>query len=242
MNVSIQLLCSDERHGWINPPLVCSLLDLLRQETCDLEFVCNYVPHGYARNVAAMNALRGGADWLLMIDNDQTLPGDFAQLIRDAHRTPEVNIVSCFTWSKSGNTRVFGIRNIDDAQQTNTFLEDMSFQELMASASVADREAPLLIFQTCPPADHHGFQEIEKGGTGVMLIKRPVLETIEQPWFYMPLDPSNGRPLEGEDGYFCVRAREFGFKVHTHSRYPCGHLKTVDLQKLFKPLSETLSS
>jgi len=216
MNISIQVLSGDERNGWINPPLVCSLLRLLSEiPSCSLAFVGNYRPHEYARNVAAQSALSSGADLLLMVDNDQTLPLNFSQLIRDAHQTPEVNIVSCYTWA----------------------LYDKEILCVNQTDGITKREVL---------PDNASFQEIAWGGGGVMLVKRVVLEKVQRPWFHMPLDPTDSRPLGGEDGYFCVRARDAGFKVHTHSRYPCGHLKTVDLQQFIytisKPSFETLST
>jgi hypothetical protein len=45
-------------------------------------------------------------------------------------------------------------------------------------------------------------------GTGVMLIKREVLEAVEPPWFIWPNDPERGMDLG-----FCARAREKGFAV-----------------------------
>lgn len=199
-NVSIQVLCSDERSGWINPQLVCSLLSLPGQIRCTLSCVGNYRPHEYARNVAAQSALKSGADWLLMIDNDQTLPSDFVELIRAAHRDPAVNIVSCYTWAFY-DKKILSVNQMDGVTKRATL------------------------------PDSSDFQEIAWGGSGVMLIRRAVLENVPRPWFHMPLDPSDGRQLGGEDGWFCCRARDAGFKVHTHSRYPCGHLKTANLQQ-----------
>ena len=50
-------------------------------------------------------------------------------------------------------------------------------------------------------------------GTGVMLIKREVLEAIEWPLFYYPPSPMSGMDLE-----FCRRAREKGFPTYCDSR------------------------
>jgi hypothetical protein len=46
-------------------------------------------------------------------------------------------------------------------------------------------------------------------GCGVMLIKRQVVEALEEPYFYFEQLPGN--KLLGEDIYFCVKAKDAGF-------------------------------
>jgi glycosyltransferase involved in cell wall biosynthesis len=46
-------------------------------------------------------------------------------------------------------------------------------------------------------------------GTGVMMVKREVLEKIGSPWFYRPEGSSTSFDL-----YFCKRAIDLGFKVY----------------------------
>ena len=66
-------------------------------------------------------------------------------------------------------------------------------------------------------------------GTGVMLIRRRVLE---HPAFRAPfVDEFNewGIRVEGHDLAFCRRARESGFKVVSVLQRPASHYKTIDL-------------
>ena len=52
-------------------------------------------------------------------------------------------------------------------------------------------------------------------GTGLLLIKLSVFEKIAEPWFLFGRN-KEGELVQGEDTYFCVRAREAGFDVWAH--------------------------
>lgn len=72
------------------------------------------------------------------------------------------------------------------------------------------------------------FQLFEVAGAGNagMLIRKPVLDAIGDPWF---VAGKTTEEMIGEDLYFCRRAREKGFKVHVDSRRPIGHMTPVTL-------------
>lgn len=57
--------------------------------------------------------------------------------------------------------------------------------------------------------DSNGVEEVDFVGTGVMLIRRDVLEAVGDPYFFY--DMKSG---VGEDSGFCFAAREKGFTVH----------------------------
>lgn len=54
-----------------------------------------------------------------------------------------------------------------------------------------------------------GIQEVDYVGTGLILIKKEVFETLGMPYFFY--DVKEGI---GEDVFFCMRAREKGYKVY----------------------------
>ena len=65
-----------------------------------------------------------------------------------------------------------------------------------------------------------GIEKADGIGCGVMLIKRKVVETIEEPYFYFEQLPGN--KILGEDIYFCVKAKDAGFDTwvdHDLSKY-----------------------
>ena len=61
--------------------------------------------------------------------------------------------------------------------------------------------------------------EVPATGNGVCLIKRKVLERMEQPWVYEPPAPEavdGKRGTIGCDIVLCTKARELGFKIWVH--------------------------
>lgn len=75
-----------------------------------------------------------------------------------------------------------------------------------------------------------GFQKINTGGTGCILIKRSVLENIKFP--FDTIVDEFGVTKEGVDIRFCRLAKEAGFKIWTHWSYPCEHFKKINLLDL----------
>jgi hypothetical protein len=57
-----------------------------------------------------------------------------------------------------------------------------------------------------------GLEEVLHTGTGFMLVKRKVFEGMEKPWFETTYRHTHDDWM-GEDVYFCVMARQSGFKV-----------------------------
>ena len=74
---------------------------------------------------------------------------------------------------------------------------------------------------------NEGFQEVDAVGTGCIFVSREVLEKVKAP-FERKWD-ENGVSTLGLDLYFCEKAKQAGFKVWTHWKYPCGHFKTINL-------------
>lgn len=65
-----------------------------------------------------------------------------------------------------------------------------------------------------------GIEKADGIGCGVMLIKRKVVEELEEPYFYFEQLPGN--KILGEDIYFCIKAKDAGFDTwvdHDLSKY-----------------------
>lgn len=225
MKICIRLLCGNEPGGWINPALFAGLSGNLstfnaRRHAVQLGLLVGLMPVAYARNRAVIDALESGADWLLMVDNDQVLPDNLALLFEEANVTSHVNIISIATWMmRRGPSPTLMVNNmpiqgVESGRRIESGVWNM-WQEKWARLITA-------------PAN--GFEELQSGGAGVLLIRRKVLETLKAPWFHMVLDPTTGEGQGGEDDYFCERAAKAGFKIHAHRGFTCGHLKTVDLR------------
>lgn len=87
--VLVCVLCSIERTGWVAPPLCLSLIQLQQDPRfdCRIRMVTDAKPVEHARNLCVFAAREGGADVLVQIDNDMTLPANFADILHDAYRT-----------------------------------------------------------------------------------------------------------------------------------------------------------
>ena len=65
--------------------------------------------------------------------------------------------------------------------------------------------------------------ECERVGTGIMLIKTEVFKKLSWPFFAFKSD-INGFTLNGEDWFFCDKAREAGFKIWCDPTLSIGHI------------------
>ena len=86
--VSLYVLSSTERGGWVNPYLVSSLMRLQRDSRLILKvgMVIDRRPVEHARNLCIIDARGKGADVCIQIDNDMTLPSNFADISLEAFR------------------------------------------------------------------------------------------------------------------------------------------------------------
>jgi choline kinase len=65
--------------------------------------------------------------------------------------------------------------------------------------------------------------EAEGVGFGTVLIKTDVIKKMERPWFDWTMHET-GMVTEGEDFYFCRKARELGYSVWCEPRLKTGHI------------------
>ena len=71
-------------------------------------------------------------------------------------------------------------------------------------------------------------------GMGVTLIDMEVFEDIAKPWFAFQSEES-GKVAEGEDAWFCRKAREKSFKIWCDPTIKIGHIGDYNYQKQEKP-------
>lgn len=82
-------------------------------------------------------------------------------------------------------------------------------------------------YKPMPPERRYGVQQVDAIGTGCILIKREVLETVKAP--FMRKWSEEGIAELGLDFYFCQKAIDAGFEVWCDWGAPCSHFKTIDL-------------
>ena len=180
-------------------------LDKCGQE-CVFEFVRGY-DCATARNRIAQMAIDIEADYVLMVDNDVTIPNDVLKVFLDdpvdvclgyyAHRDAD-NIYR-------GRTSVCKLRDQNGKVYFNYPLES----EYTAQELIGAKEHKIRI---------HG------GGMGCAFIKVDVFRQLDYPWYDWVNYNDSNRGMLSEDLYFCEQCKQCGIPIYTDSRAGCGHM------------------
>ena len=198
---------------------------------------------GYAnaRNTVAQYFLdKTDYEWLWFIDDDIVLPRNALDLLQ----VGEADIIAALM-----PTIKTVIHNIDEETEKRKMNVSIPFC-LSRFEDLDDLDSITYI----DVEKESGIVEVDVVGMGCTLIHRSVLEdrrmvcspeyarpdgkvavlTDEEPKvrFQYHTRP-NGRLIMGEDYNFCWRARKLGYKVKANLDVFCGHLKNMDLAKMF---------
>jgi hypothetical protein len=153
----------------------------------------------YNRHEITSKFLKSGCQYLLMVDDDNPCQKNPLDLLKE---DKDVISFPTFMWkNETGKAPQLAYniyQKIPEGWSTMTY-----------------REGGLMM------------HEVDRAGTGCILIKRSVLESIDLPFESIP--GPKGLRLIGEDMVFCDKAHEKGFKIWTNWDYPCSHYKTIDL-------------
>lgn len=163
-----------------------------------------------ARNRIAQQTLDEGADYVLMVDNDVTLPGDVLVNMLDdpvdvclgyyAHRNAD-NLYN-------GNTSVCRLFDKNNVPYYNYPLEsEYTAQEMQEMRDRGEYKVQI-----------HG------GGMGCALIKADVFRKIDYPWYDWVNYTDEHRGMLSEDLFFCEMCKQHGIPIFTDTRAGCGHL------------------
>lgn len=194
----------------ITPDTFRSIYNLDKGEhECIFEFVRGY-DCATARNRIAQMSLDKGVDYVLMVDNDVTLPSDvLLNMLEDAkevclgyyaHRNRD-NMYNgrtsiCRLTDKNGEIYYnYPLESEYTAEEMNKFKEDKIYKFTI-----------------------HG------GGMGCALIKTDVFRKIKYPWYDWVNYADDHRGMLSEDLYFCEACRKAKIPIYTDSRAGCGHL------------------
>ena len=80
----------------------------------------------------------------------------------------------------------------------------------------------------------HDIFEVERVGTGCVLIRKEVFETIPFPWY-----DTDCRDELSSDCWFCDKAAHHGYKFKLNPAALCDHLKRVSLLKIARGINES---
>lgn len=156
-----------------------------------------------ARNNIAQQAIDESADYVLMVDNDITLPGD---ALRHLLEDPKDVCLGYYAHRNAENLydgKVCVCRNDGEFNYTHQH----TAAELMEM-----RRAGIYKLQV------HG------GGMGCALIRTEIFRNLKYPWFAWVNYNDEKRGVLSEDLYFCEQCNQHGIPVYTDTRVGCGHL------------------
>lgn len=175
-------------------------------------------PFDLGRNMLATDVLNSGAEWLFMVDTD-VLPPPHALEALLSHRLP---IVGGLYWRR--HPKIFP--EVFRFRPGTTQLDPLPEHEVAL-----------------------GLQEVDGLGAGCLLIHRRVLEGLK-PKVRKLVIPSEGTNLElyeffrfsiheapfvSEDLWFCILARENGWKIYLDGTIRCGHILKTMMVKEGRP-------
>ena len=163
-----------------------------------------------ARNKIAQRAIDLETDFVLMVDNDITLPKDALKLLlEDAE---EVNLGFYAHRGNDnlyhGRTCICKLKDADGNEYYNYPLEsEYTAEEMHGMAGAGLRKVIV-----------HG------GGMGCALIKTDVFRKLSYPWYDWVNYGDSNRGMLSEDLYFCSLCRTSGIQIRADVRVGCGHL------------------
>ena len=193
----------------IYPDTFKAIYDLIIPDDCEVyfEFFRGY-DVAKARNLIAKRTLDGGFDYVLMVDNDETLPEGTLECLLATERsgtTHNMVVGYCLSRPKnamntSGRTTAFRFGG------SNYVVEDAYTTEELKT--LRERGNTSIV--------------IRGSGLGCALIHRSIFEKMSYPYFRW-VEYSNGSQLS-EDLFFCEQFPKIGAKILVDTRVCCGHL------------------
>ena len=194
----------------IYPDTYKSIWDL---DKCGHEVLFDSV-RGYdvatARNRIARKAMDLDADYVLMVDNDVTLPKFALQFLLEDAR--EVNL------------GYYAHRGEDNLYHGRTCLcklydeDGKEYYHYPLESEYTAEEMRLMNDDGVSKIEIHG------GGMGCALIRTDVFRKLSYPWYDWVNYGDANRGMLSEDLYFCALCRTAGIKIYGDVRVGCGHL------------------
>ncbi len=193
--------------GSIRPELSYLLTDITHQNKYRLYLTYPAgKPISHNRNSIIQDFLkRKEYDYLVMLDSDIIPPLNFLDLV-DYQK--DVMGAVCFAYM------------------------DNSVVPLVLENNPNKGEKPFLVKEL---NGDEGLIEVDAIGSGLIIIKREVLEKVKTP--FSNIYDENGIKKMGLDLSFCKKAKELGFKVWCHLDYICSHWTVMDLKDIYQAIN-----
>lgn len=181
----------------VKPATVLSLANMVKRTPHEVFILM--ATEGYTtaegRNYSAIQAEKEKCDYLLFVDDDMVFPPDTLDRLLE-HRKRVIGVAS--------NSRML---------------------PLESTVALMDEHGEYLPREKLPPWKKLPDEVFKcySVGAGVMLIAMEVFRFIEKPWFHFETF-ENGRIKNGEDAWFCGRARAKGIEIWCDPTIPIGHI------------------
>ena len=184
----------------ISPDTFKSIYDLEKgPHDCRFDFVRGY-DCATARNYIAQKGLDIDADYILMVDNDITLPQDA--------------LLNMLEGEKDVCLGFYPYRNAENMYNGKSCLcriGEFNYTQLI----------PCIELRKLAEAGLHKIL-VHGGGMGCALIKTEVFRRLPFPWFDWVNYPDRG--VLSEDLYLCEQCGNAGIEIYADTRAGCGHL------------------
>jgi hypothetical protein len=198
--------------GTIDAQMTLDLVSLMRERRPRLDSLQMVQGLGLlarTRNIIVKNFLdQSNADWLLMVDSDQTLPVDVFDLLIDTAHKDDRPIVAGLVFA--------------------AFYENEALRPVPAIYHLS-ADGQMLPIDDYPK---NAIFEIDGAGTGCLLVHRSVLQAMREKaspnqgtdwcWFF---DGALDGRWFSEDLLFCRKATALGFPIFANSSAILGHHK-----------------
>ena len=179
-------------------------------------------PHGHAfdfvrgydcataRNAIAQKAMSGGAEYVLMVDNDVLLPKDALLNLLDDPKDV------CLGY--------YAHRHADNVYRGSTCVckQFMPSGEKYFNYPLESEYTAAELMELQEKGEYK--VQIHGGGMGCALIRTDVFRKLEYPWYDWVNYDDDSRGMLSEDLYFCERCKQAGIPVYTDTRVGCGHM------------------
>lgn len=168
-----------------------------------LQLMISSFPIDYIRNCQVTNFLATKCTHLFLLDSDCEPPKDCILKLLEHDKDIVTSIAPGIVAGKLA--------------YTSCLLEGKAIGHKFKMVGPGSEELP------------SGITEVDACGATGVLIKRHVLESMQYPWFKV-LYKNDGSGIDcGEDFYFCLKCKEYGYKVYADFDLVQNHYKTVEL-------------
>lgn len=157
--------------------------------------------------------LRDVDEWLWIMGDDHVWPTDTLMvMLKELDDNPEVDILVPLCVRRNPPWALGLFRELGQTDENGN---------------------PLFMVLDYEEVPEDGVFEVDAAGSAGMLIRRHVLDTMGDPWFYSTVDNEGRQVVLNEDVTFCTRARhEHDFTIAATTRATLGHLGIFNVRPL----------